>query len=116
MPPISGTYVQAFFIILSVVVLGKNFSRNHFHELSGKEGVPGFQQTLKGLGFFGAIVVCRMVSLVLLALFFRVFFFVLLLVLVVFNIVASYVILGANPYKSIWTGKNSEKNTFYLVD
>ncbi len=98
-------WVQVLFVAVSSVVLAKDYSRNHFHELSFKDGVPDFLLSLKGLGFFGTILVCRMLSLVLLALILRPYFLALLLIFIAANFVGSMMILGGNPYKSIWTSK-----------
>jgi hypothetical protein len=90
--------------ILAVINLAKDYSRHHFHELSAKQGVPDFWESLKGLFFYVLLILCRIPSLVLLALFFRPYFFIILLVFVVINIALSVCILGRNPYKSLWTG------------
>jgi len=102
--PLVTRWVQVASAILAVINLAKDYSRHHFHELSGKQEVPVFWESLKGLAFYVSIIVCRIPSLVLLALFFRPYFFIILLIFVATNICLSVCILGRNPYKSLWTG------------
>lgn len=97
-------YVQIASFVLAVIGLAKDYSRHHFFELSGKEKVPAFWISFKALLFYIAFIFLRIPSLVLLALFFRQYFFIILLVFVLVNISISICVLGRNVYKSIWTG------------
>jgi hypothetical protein len=44
-------YVQIASVALAVIGLAKDYSRHHFHELSGKEKIPPFWISFKGLFF-----------------------------------------------------------------
>jgi len=95
-------YVQIASVALAVLGLAKDYSRHHFHELSGKEKIPNFWISFKALLFYVAHIACRLPSLVLLALMFRQYFFIILLTFVLANIALSVCLLGRNVSKSIW--------------
>jgi len=103
-------YVQIASVALAVLGLAKDYSRHHFHELSGKEKIPNFWISFKALLFYLAHIACRLPSLgvnfkltiVLLALMFRQYFFIILLTFVLANIALSVCLLGRNVSKSIW--------------
>jgi len=56
-------YVQIASVALAVLGLAKDYSRHHFHELSGKEKIPNFWISFKALLFYLAHIACRLPSL-----------------------------------------------------